>query len=90
MYWTYALYSKSADLLYVGQTKDLEKRIQQHNGLTKFKNWTHRHKPWELLHTETFPSRKEAILRESQLKSGQGRVFLRSLIPPLDPPQPKI
>ena len=90
MYWTYALYSKSGDVVYVGQTDDMEKRIQQHNGLTKFKFWTHRHKPWEILHTETFETRKEAIIRERQLKTGQGRAFLRSLIPPSKPPETSI
>ena len=80
-------YSKSADVVYVGQTDDLEKRIQQHNGLTKFKFWTHRYKPWEILHTETFETRREAIIRERQLKTGQGRAFLRSLLAPPVPPK---
>ena len=90
MYWTYALYSKSADIVYVGQTDDLEERFKQHNGLTKFKFWTHRYKPWEILNTETFKTRKEAIIRERQWKTGQGRKYLRSLLPPPEPPDAKI
>jgi putative endonuclease len=77
MYWTYALYSESADKIYVGQSDNLEKRVAQHNGLYKFRSWTKRYKPWELFYSEGFETRKEAILRENELKTGIGREFLR-------------
>src|SRR5687768_16482048 len=77
MFWTYALYSESADLIYVGQTNNLEVRLDQHNGLSEFTYWTNRHKPWKLLYWEIFATRKEAMGREKFLKSGQGRQFLR-------------
>lgn len=46
----------------------------QHDG------WTASFRPWELLHFERFETRAQAMRREKQLKSFQGRVFVRSLI----------
>ena len=80
MFFTYALYSETFDVIYCGQTENLQKRINEHNGLGASKTWACRYKPWRLLYTEKFQTRKEAVAREKQLKSGQGRKFLRSLI----------
>ena len=78
MFSVYALYSKSIDRLYIGQTSDLERRLFEHsNGLSRF---TKRASDWKLIHNETFESRLEAMKREKQLKSGGGRKFLRSLL----------
>ncbi|OGY42939.1 MAG: hypothetical protein A2729_02680 [Candidatus Buchananbacteria bacterium RIFCSPHIGHO2_01_FULL_39_14] len=35
---------------------------------------------WQLIYLEKYPNRKTAILREKQLKSYQGRKFIRRLI----------
>ena len=81
MYKTYALYSESADRIYVGQTDDLEKRIAQHNGLIgNYSSWTKKYRPWQLLHFDEFETRKEAIIRENELKTGVGREFLRGIL----------
>ena len=80
MFFTYALYSESFNIIYCGQTENLQKRINEHNGLGEFNTWACRYKPWRLLLVEEFQTRKEAIAREKQFKSGQGRKFLRSLI----------
>ena len=80
MFFTYALYSDTFDVIYCGQTENLQKRINEHNGLGASNTWACRYRPWRLLHVEEFLTRKEAVAREKQLKSGQGRKFLRSLI----------
>jgi putative endonuclease len=80
MFFTYALYSDTFDIVYSGQTDNLQKRINEHNGLGEFKAWACRYKPWRLLYVEEFSTRKDAMAREDQFKSGQGRKFLRSLI----------
>ncbi|MBL0073814.1 MAG: GIY-YIG nuclease family protein [Bacteroidetes bacterium] len=46
---TYALYSDTFDIVYSGQTDNLQKRINEHNGLGAFKTWACRYKPWRLL-----------------------------------------
>ncbi len=78
MYFTYVLYSEAFDGIYIGQTSNLLKRLDEHNsGLTKS---TKHYIPWELIHNEEFATRKEAMRREKELKSHQGREFIRSEI----------
>ena len=75
MFTTYVLYSKEFDKIYIGQTSDLDKRIDQHN-LGKHR-YTKRYIPWNVLYTEEFNTRSEAMKREKELKSHQGRNFIR-------------
>jgi predicted GIY-YIG superfamily endonuclease len=68
--------------LYIGQTDNLSRRIQQHNDpMHTLTRTTKRFRgPWSLVHSELMPSRKAAILRESALKSGQGRAWLKMVV----------
>jgi len=77
-YYTYVIYSKSLDVIYIGQTSNLDKRLNDHNkGYSKY---TSRAADWVLVHFEEFASRGEAMKRERQLKSYRGREFVRTLI----------
>jgi putative endonuclease len=78
MYEGYALYSRKLDRLYVGQTQDLARRLREHHEGISF--YTKRADDWELIHTEEFPTRSEAMKREKQLKSSRGRAFPREKI----------
>ena len=61
--------------LYVGFTTDLEKRVRQHrNGEA---GWTRNRGPWELVYSETFSDRLEAMRRERNLKRGRPNLELR-------------
>lgn len=61
--------------LYIGQTKNLEQRLEDHNsGRTKSLRGR---APFKIIHTEPFETRTEAVRREKSLKSGQGRLWLR-------------
>ncbi len=60
-------------------TSNLEERFKSHNELGK-KGWTLKFRPWEILYTEEFADKSAALKREKQLKSGQGRNFIRSLV----------
>jgi putative endonuclease len=79
MFSVYVLYSKRFDKIYVGYTSNLDTRLESHNNLAT-KGYTVRFRPWEVIHTESFTTKSEAIKREKQLKSAQGRLFIRSLI----------
>jgi len=82
MFFVYAIKNKF-DQIYIGQTADLDKRLARHNGLLpyKTKSYTSKHKSdWDVFYKEEVISRKEAMQREKQLKSYQGRVFLKKLI----------
>jgi len=67
---------------YVGQTADLERRLNQHNDPTcRLTLHTKRHPgPWRLLHFEQFSSRSAAMRRERELKSGKGREWIRTVL----------
>ena len=82
MFFVYVIWNGSR--FYVGQTHDLETRVAQHNDpKNTFSKFTKRYPgPWELVHQEEFPSRKEAMAREKQLKSGQGRAWLKANVLP--------
>ena len=79
MYYVYVLYSKQYNKIYIGYTSDLKTRLESHNHLAT-KGYTIKYRPWVIIYTEKFQTRKEALIRERQLKSGQGRVFIRELI----------
>ena len=81
MYTVYVLYSKQHDKLYIGFTSNLEARLKSHNELGK-KGFTVRYRPWKLIHTETFGNKTDAMRREKQLKSGQGRAWIRKHLLP--------
>jgi putative endonuclease len=66
------------DRLYVGSTRDLEKRIEAHQK-GKVKTTKHR-RPGKLIHAEKTANYSEARKRELYLKSGTGRDWLKSTI----------
>jgi len=69
-YYVYILQSQKDGTYYVGQTKNLDERLQRHNEKreksTKFKS------PYKIIRTEIFESRIEALRREKQIKSYKG------------------
>jgi putative endonuclease len=64
---------KDSDKKYVGYTKDLKRRLLEHNnnGIRH----TAKYKPWELVVYLGFKNEENAIAFEKYLKSGSGRVF---------------
>ncbi len=81
MYTIYAIHNNDADKIYIGQTADIQERLMQHNDHT-FKGYTARFEgEWKLIYTESVATRPEALKREKQLKSYQGRQFIKKHIP---------
>lgn len=78
-YHVYAIQSKVDNRLYVGLSKNPEKRLRGHNNGETFS--TKGFRPWHLVYTEKVGSRKDARKREKYLKSGIGKEFLKSIIP---------
>ncbi|MFA6183983.1 MAG: GIY-YIG nuclease family protein [Parcubacteria group bacterium] len=66
-FFVYILKSLKDEKLYIGQTNNLENRIKRHNAGQVHS--TKNRRPLEILHTEKFDTRKEAMLREKYLKS---------------------
>lgn len=82
MFSAYAIVNEN-NKIYIGQTSDFEKRLKRHNGILKnnSESFTSKNKgKWKLAHIEHFDTRKKAMIREKQLKSYQGRKFIRGII----------
>lgn len=78
MHFVYVLRSISYKRYYIGSTKDLENRLNYHNsGRVKS---TKAHKPWNIIYTESFNTKSEAIKREKQIKSYKGGNAFKRLI----------
>jgi putative endonuclease len=74
----YVNYSEYFDKIYIGMNSSLEKRFYAHNNLPK--GWTKSFRPWRLVHTEEFEEKRQALSRKQELKSHQGRDFIRTQI----------
>jgi putative endonuclease len=74
MYTVYVLRSIKLGTFYTGQTENIENRLQEHNQGMSF--YTKSKRPWELVYSEHFFSRSEAMKREKYLKTGAGRDFI--------------
>ena len=77
MYYVYVLRNPSGRL-YIGSTENLEKRVMRHK--SGGVRWTSEHGPWELVYTETYNTRSEAMKRERILKSGIANQSLRAFL----------
>ncbi len=66
MYYVYVLKSKKNGEIYVGFTKDLKRRLSEHNKGLSFS--TKRYIPWELIYYEACKSEVDAKTREFRLK----------------------
>ena len=64
--------------IYIGQTNNLRRRWKEH--CVGEVDWTKRHRPIKIVHYEEFGSRKEAVRREHELKTGFGREWLKRQI----------
>ncbi len=81
MFYVYVIYNRTSDKFYVGQTEDINRRLTQHNNHF-FKSYTSKFPgEWELIHQESVITRSEALRREHGLKSGNGREYIKTIIP---------
>lgn len=79
MFYTYVLCcikKLKPNKLYIGSAEDLQKRISDHQ--TKSAKTTKRFDRIELIYYEACRTKKDAILRERQLKTGFGRGYLKN------------
>ena len=82
MHFVYALYNKRHGKIYIGQTRNLEERLRLHKERLFVNSFTARFDGgWELIYYETIENRKQALLREKQLKTYRGREFIKQHIP---------
>jgi putative endonuclease len=78
MFYTYVIISERDRKFYIGFTKDIEKRLAEHNdGLVTS---TEYRRPLKLVYYEACLNERDAIKREKYFKSGYGRRFLNNRI----------
>ena len=78
MHVIYILRGKKDQYLYTGLTKNLRRRLREHN--TGRVKPTKAHTPLEVVYVEKFKTRKEARFREKFFKSGSGRELRNSIL----------
>ncbi len=78
MYYLYILYSKLIDKYYIGQSNNLEQRLEKHlHGSSKY---TKQANDWEIVYCEKYGSRAEAMNREKQIKRMKSRKYIENLV----------
>jgi len=78
MYYVYILKSQRNGSFYTGHTKDIAKRLSQHNtGKVKATKYLI---PFDLVYNEAFQNATEARKREYYIKSQKSRKFIEQLI----------
>jgi putative endonuclease len=76
MYYVYVLRSEKDNNMYVGYSKDLNVRIQQHNeGLVPS---TKHRRPLQLIYYEVCLNQQDATHREKYLKTSWGKRYIKS------------
>lgn len=78
MFYVYCLDNEINDDLYFGYTKDLKRRIKEHNQKLNFS--TKRYSPWKLIYYEACVNDKDAKRREKYFKTNQGRRMMKTRI----------
>ena len=78
MYFVYVLLSEKDQKIYIGQTNNLESRINRHSpGYVKS---TRHRRLIKLIYYKEFRARSDAMRYEKYLKSGSGHQHLRLLL----------
>ena len=77
-HYVYILRSLKDRLFYIGYSEDLKTRVSDHN---KGKNTsTKNRRPLELIFYEAFPSKADALRRESYFKTTKGKTTLKQML----------
>ena len=71
MYYTYILQSISSGKLYIGQTQNLQLRLEKHN--KGYNKSTKSGRPWKIIFSVSFETRKKAMKLERKLKNFKSR-----------------
>jgi len=82
MYYIYIIYSKTANLYYVGYTSDPQLRLIEHNS-NPHNTFTSKHRPWALRALfECYMSESRTIIMERFIKKQKSRKLIEMLCNP--------
>ncbi len=77
-FYVYILINNLKNKTYVGYTNNLINRLKEHNSGESF--YTKRFGPWEIIFTEQFKTKNEAIKKEKYFKSASGRKWIKKTL----------
>jgi len=77
MYYTYILFSEKLNRFYIGQTNDLESRLNQHNSGKGI--FTGKTQDWIVVFSQQFNARADAMKFETKIKNRGAKRFLNDL-----------
>ena len=78
MHYVYVLQSQKDNSYYVGYSADPVNRLTKHNKSNK--GYTAKKKPWQLMYTESYETKLEALKREKFIKAQKSKIFIEKLI----------
>ena len=79
MFNVYILYSAKLDRYYIGFTSGpVAERLKKH--LANHKGFTGKNTEWQIVYSEKYNEKKDAINREQQIKSWKSRKMIEKLI----------
>ena len=77
-YFVYIIQSLADGTYYVGSTQDMDDRLERHNqGRSQY---TQTKMPWQLVYSEEYFNKSDAIKRENQIKKRKSKKDIDSLI----------
>jgi len=68
------------ETLYTGISRELERRVEEHNGSDKGAKYTRVRRPVALVYSEAYPDRSSASKREYEIKKKMNRAEKLELI----------
>lgn len=75
----YILYSISIDTFYIGETVDIEKRLEEHNTRYYSTSFTKQVTDWSLYHVIECDSRVQARKIEAHIKRMKSKKYIQNL-----------
>lgn len=74
-HWLYILKSESADKYYVGETRDIDQRLEFHNNSGR--GFTARYRPWTVIYKYECDSRETALELEKKIKNWKSKKMVK-------------
>lgn len=78
-HFVYILISTASQDFYIGETDDMERRLEWHNSHFFKKSFTSKRSDWEIFHLIECIDRTQARKIENHIKKMKSRIYLRNL-----------
>ncbi len=77
-YFLYILKSLKIEKFYIGISQNPQRRLEYHNTIEK--GFTSRYRPWKIVFSQEFSSKKKAAAAERKVKSWKSREMIQKVI----------